>query len=116
MVDGVTERTAALTANVTGILIGELLAPGADRVTVPLYVPCGNPAGFTETVNVPGVKVVEVVAVIHEVLLVTAHVVFAPPAVTLIVWGAGVNPGPALKTRLPGVMASSVTWFWTAAT
>ena len=78
-------------------------------------MPVDRPDGFTETVKVPGVKVLEAAVVIHDTLLLAAQVVFAPPALTLIVWGAGVEPDAASKTRLLGVMASSATWFWTAA-
>jgi hypothetical protein len=44
-----------LTVSVTCTTAKPLLAPGAVRVTVPLYVPAANPTGFTETEIEPGV-------------------------------------------------------------
>ena len=60
-------------------------------------------------VNVPGVTEFEAAAVIHGVVVEAAQVVVAPPAVMLMVCGAGAGPEPALNTRLAGVIGSSVT-------
>jgi hypothetical protein len=108
---GLTESSALFTAKVTGMVMGELLAPGADNVTVPEYVPGAMPDGFTATVSVAGVSVADAVAEIQDALLLAAHVVLAPLAVTFTVCGARDDPGPDLKTRLEGLIGSSVTWF-----
>src|SRR5690349_16403360 len=73
--DGVTDRIAALTANVTGIVTGAFSAPGAYTVKVPLYAPCANPFGFAVTVIVAGVTIEETEAVSELALLVTVHAV-----------------------------------------
>ena len=57
----------------------------------------------------PGVRLVEAVAVNHGALLLADQVVFAPPALILIVWDGGADPNPGLKIRLGGVMESSAT-------
>ena len=43
----------SVTTNVTLMLCGLPVAPGAVMVTVPLYVPAAKLAGFTETLTVP---------------------------------------------------------------
>ena len=92
---GATAITAVFTASVTGIEIGEFVAPGAESVIVALYVPSAMPVGLAETVRTPGVIVVEAERVSQDAPPETdaAHAVDAPPAATLRVCGAGVFPG-----------------------
>ena len=93
-----------------------MVAPGAKTDMVALYVPSDSPVGFTEAVMTPGVRVLETVAVNHAALVVViAQVVDAPPALMLTVWGLGVVPGAAAKTRLEGE-ATNVAGLWIAAT
>jgi hypothetical protein len=115
---GTTERTAVLTARVTGMEIGELVAPGADSKMVALYVPSAKPAGLADTVSTPGVIVVEAEMVSQDAPLETdaAHEVEAPPAVMLRVCGGGVVPGSAPKTKLDGEGVARAAWVWTAST
>ena len=40
--------------NVTGIDLGEPVAPAAVTITAPVYVPAASPAGEAVTVSVPG--------------------------------------------------------------
>jgi hypothetical protein len=51
--DGLAEPP--VTANVTAIFSGELEAPEAVTVTVPLYVPLASPVGLTPMLRLPGV-------------------------------------------------------------
>src|SRR5690348_482178 len=114
--DGVTDRIAALTANVTGIVTGAFSAPGAYTVKVPLYAPCANPFGFAVTVIVAGVTIEETEAVSQLALLVTVHAVDAPPAVMFTVFDGGITPGIVVNASEAGEGASSATWFSTLAT
>ena len=63
---GETDITAVFTASVTGIVIGEFEAPGAETVSVPLYVPSDRPAALAVTVITPGVNVAETVVVSQD--------------------------------------------------
>src|SRR5882762_7547674 len=46
---GATDITAVFTASVTGIEMGEFVAPGADSIIVALYVPSVNPFELAKT-------------------------------------------------------------------
>jgi hypothetical protein len=61
------------------------------------------------TVITVGVIVEGAETLSHAALLVAAQEVDAPPALMLTVWGAGLEPGKALKVRDVGDGVSKVT-------
>ena len=94
-----------MTVRVTGMLIGEPVAPVEVIVTVPLYVPAPNPEMSTLTDTVDGATPLAGVAESQVALPDAAQESVPPPAfVTDIVWEAGLAP-PAwpVNARLPGV-------------
>ena len=95
----------AVTVRVTGMLIGEPVAPAEVIVTDPLYVPAASPEMSTLTVTVDGAAPLAGVAECQVALPDAAQESVPPPAfVTDIVWEAGLAP-PAwpVNARLPGV-------------
>ena len=94
-----------MTVRVTGMLIGEPVAPVEVIVTVPLYVPALNPEVSTLTDTVAGAEPLPGVAESQGALLDAAQESVPPPAfVTDIVWEAGLAPPTCpLNARLPGV-------------
>ena len=86
-----------LTFSVTGTVTW-LDAPGAFKVSVPVYTSAGKPAGLTDTAKLAGVVVDEGVPVRSQLILfavlVTAGAMvklngLAPVLVTATLWGPG---------------------------
>ena len=110
-----------VTFNVTGILIGLPLAPGAVMTTVPVYWPIASVPALAETCRVPGVTPLAGVAVSHvpPLAVVAATVKFTGPGVPdrVTVCAAGTDPPAAwVKVRLVGAAETvpdvtvRVTW------
>jgi hypothetical protein len=89
----------------TPICCGEVLAPGALTVTVPVYVPAASPAVAAVTVSVLGAVPVLGLTPNHAWLLVALQFSVPPPVLLmLIVRAAGfAPPSTALKLRLVGL-------------
>jgi len=95
----------AVTVRVTGVLIGEPVAPVEVIVTVPLYAPAPNPEMSTLTDTVDGATPLAGVAESQGALPDAVQENVPPPAsVTDIVWEAGLaSPAWPVNARLPGV-------------
>ena len=94
-----------MTVSVTGMLIGEPVAPVEVIVTVPLYVPAANPEMSTPTDSVDGATPLAGVAESQGALSDAVQESVPPPVfVTDIVWEAGLaSPAWPVNARLPGV-------------
>jgi hypothetical protein len=79
-----TDKAGALTASATEIVCGLLDVPLAVTETLPLYVPDGSPAGFTDTVSA-----LEVVETWSHAVFEAADQVSELELETVIVCGAG---------------------------
>jgi hypothetical protein len=103
------------TVRVTGTLTGELVAPVAEMVMVPLYVPAARPEVFAETVTDEG-AVPLAGLMVSQVALEEPDQVSVPPPVllTLSVWLAGLAPPwVPVKEKLAGLtpmVGATVPW------
>src|SRR5579875_3535700 len=78
------------TESVTAMVGGELFAPEAVSVIVPLYVPMASPAVFAVTVMVDGAVPEAGESVSHETLALAVQFnVFPPRLLTVSCWLAG---------------------------
>ena len=94
-----------LMVRVIGILSGELEAPAAVIVTVPVCVPTASPALFIDTVSVEGAVPEVGLTVIHVLLSVAVQLSVPTPVLVMeMVLGEGFGPaGPVVKLRLVGL-------------
>jgi len=75
----------AFTVSVTGTLSGELDAPVALTVMVPLYVPAASPLILTEAVSVEGAVPLAGLTLSHEALSVAVQLNVPPLALLMLI-------------------------------